>query len=36
MTHWNEALRVPEPFADAPRVREALALTTQLHALLHP
>jgi hypothetical protein len=36
MMHWNEALRVPEPFADAPRVREALALTTQLHALLHP
>jgi len=36
MTHWNAALRVPEPFADADRVREAIALTARLHALLHP
>lgn len=36
MTHWQAALRVPEPFADADRVREAIALTARLHALLHP
>ncbi len=36
MTHWHAALRVPEPFADADRVREAIALTARLHALLHP
>ncbi len=36
MTHWNAALRCPEPFADADRVREAIALTARLHALLHP
>ncbi len=36
MTHWNAALRVPEPFADADRVREAVALAARLHALLHP
>jgi Domain of unknown function (DUF4388) len=36
MTHWNAALRLPEPLVDADRVREALALTARLHALLHP
>ena len=36
MTHWHAALRLPEPFADAERVREAIALTARLHALLHP
>jgi hypothetical protein len=36
MTHWTAALRVPEPFVDADRVREAMALTARLHALLHP
>ena len=36
MTHWNAALREPEPFAHAARVREAIALTARLHALLHP
>ena len=36
MIHWNAALRLPEPFADAERVREAIALTARLHALLHP
>ncbi len=36
MTHWTAALRCPEPLADADRVREAMALTARLHALLHP
>ena len=36
MTHWNAALQLPEPFVDAERVREAIALTARLHALLHP
>ncbi|WP_396219490.1 DUF4388 domain-containing protein [Gemmatimonas sp.] len=36
MTHWDAALRLPEPFVDAERVREAMALTARLHALLHP
>lgn len=36
MSHWHAALRVPEPFADADRVREVIALTARLHALLHP
>ena len=36
MTHWTAALRLPEPFADADRVRETMALTARLHALLHP
>jgi hypothetical protein len=36
MTHWDAALRLPEPFDDAERVREAMALTARLHALLHP
>jgi hypothetical protein len=36
LTQWNAALRFPEPFADADRVREAIALTARLHALLHP
>ena len=36
MTHWTAALRLPGPFAGADRVREAMALTARLHALLHP
>lgn len=36
LTHWNAALRLPESFADADRLREAIALTARLHALLHP
>lgn len=36
MVHWQAALGLPEPFADADRVREAIALTARLHALLHP
>jgi hypothetical protein len=36
MAHWNAALRLPESFADADRVREAMSLAARLHALLHP
>lgn len=36
LTHWSAALRQPESIADAARVREAMALTARLHALLHP
>jgi hypothetical protein len=36
LTHWTAALRQPESIADAARVREAMALTARLHALLHP
>ncbi len=36
LDHWNAALRQPESIANAEQVREAIALTARLHALLHP
>lgn len=36
MAYWNAALRAAVPVANAERVREAVALASRLHALLHP
>lgn len=36
LAYWNAALRAPVPVADADRLREAAALASRLHALLHP
>lgn len=36
LAYWNAALRAPVPVVDAERIREAAALATRLHALLHP
>ncbi len=36
LMHWRGALRLSEKFVDAERVREAIALTVRLQALLHP
>jgi hypothetical protein len=36
LAYWNAALRAPVPVADADRIREAAALASRLHALLHP
>jgi hypothetical protein len=36
LAYWNAALRAPVSVADAERIREAAALATRLHALLHP